>query len=257
MKVLITNDDGITSTGILAASNAIEKIVDTTIVAPVTQQSGIGHTITLFEPIRLTEQLLNNGKKGYGVSGTPADCVIMGVKEVLKQEPDFLVSGINIGENMGKGSITTSGTIGAALEAATFNIPSIAISLQVKQEKLKFQGGPNNLDFTFAEEILEKVLKTVIKKGMPDGADILNINVPADPDFKKIKPTKLAKGMYTAEVVERIDPNGRKYYWITGDTINNEEEGTDVHTVRVNNQPSITPIKIDTTLEKDITKWIE
>lgn len=133
MKILITNDDGVNSSGILAARKAVENLGETIIVAPATQQSGIGHALTLFEPIRVSEVTLRDGSEAYAVSGTPTDAVIIGIFELMDEKPDLVISGINMGENIGKSELTTSGTIGAAMEAAVHGVPSLAVSLQVRR----------------------------------------------------------------------------------------------------------------------------
>ena len=141
MKALISNDDGITASGILAAKNAVEDLCDTVVVAPEVQQSGIGHALTLYEPVRVNERILKDGSVGYSVDGTPTDAVTIGLFEILDEKPDLMISGINTGYNLGKGELTTSGTVGAALEAASFEIPTIAISQEVTRDDIKFENG--------------------------------------------------------------------------------------------------------------------
>ena len=138
MKALISNDDGITASGILASKMAVEDLCETCVVAPETQQSGIGHALTLFEPLRINEHVLRDGSIGYGVTGTPTDAVTIGLFEIMDEKPDIMISGINTGFNIGKAELTTSGTLGAALEAASFGIPAIAISQEVTQDSVKF-----------------------------------------------------------------------------------------------------------------------
>ena len=141
MKALISNDDGITASGILASKKAVEDICETYIVAPERQQSGIGHALTLYEPLRVNEHILSDGSKGYGVSGTPTDAVTIALFEILDKKPDIMISGINTGYNIGKSELTTSGTLGAAIEAASFEIPTIAISQEVTRDDVKFENG--------------------------------------------------------------------------------------------------------------------
>ena len=146
MKALISNDDGIHATGILAAKKAVEEICDVTVVAPETQQSGIGHALTLYEPLRINPTTIADGSMGYGVTGTPTDAVTMALFEIMEDKPDIMISGINTGMNIGKAELTTSGTIGAALEAASFNIPTIAISQEVTRSDIKFENGAVEVD---------------------------------------------------------------------------------------------------------------
>lgn len=254
MKFLITNDDGLSSSGILAVKQAVEDLGDTTLVAPQSQQSGVGHAITLMKPLRIFKRTLADGSTGYSVTGTPTDSLIIGSKYIMDCKPDIVISGINIGENLSR-SLTTSGTLGATFEAASFGIPSIAVSLQIDREDLKFKEGVSEIDYTYAKKILRRVVKNVIKYGMPENTDILNLNIPAKPESDEIIQSQLANRMYTTEVEERHDPYGHPYYWIKGDIITQDDENTDVHILHKFNQPVITPLSLDMTVNKDITKW--
>ncbi|MDR2873736.1 MAG: 5'/3'-nucleotidase SurE [Methanobrevibacter sp.] len=245
MKILITNDDGVNSSGILASKNAVESLGTPIIVAPSTQQSGIGHALTLFEPLRLNEVLLKDGSKGYSASGTPTDAVTLGLFEVIDGDPDLCISGINFGENVGKEELTTSGTIGAAMEAAAHGIPTIAISQSVRHSDVKFEEGHVGLSFDFAKEILYKIAKNVLKKGLPDGVDLLNVNIPAETTNKNLLISKLGKRMYIPKIETRLDPRGTPYYWIDGIPYTDHEKGTDGYGLHVKNQPTITPISLN------------
>lgn len=256
MRILITNDDGVNSEGILALNNAVKDLADTTIVAPASQQSGVGHAITLMKPLRAMPTVLEDQTQAYAVTGTPTDCVIVGSKNLMEEEPDLVISGINVGENLAT-SITTSGTLGATFEAAYFDIPAIAVSLQVKHEELKFKDGVRSLDYSFAEKIVRKVVKKVLEHGMPDGVNILNLNIPAHPVSDEIVQVKLAKRMYTTDIEERIDPYGNPYYWIVGGLLMEGGEDSDVHTLRVENKSTITPLSTDMTTDVDLSKWLE
>ncbi len=256
MRILITNDDGVNSDGILALNNAVKDLADTTIVAPAQQQSGVGHAITLMKPLRAMPTVLEDQTEAYAVTGTPTDCVIVGSKNLMEEEPDLVISGINVGENLAT-SITTSGTLGATFEAAYFDIPAIAVSLQVKHEELKFKDGVRSLDYSFAEKIVRKVVKKVLEHGMPEGVNILNLNIPAHPVSDEIVQVRLAKRMYTTDIEKRIDPYGNPYYWIVGGLIMEEGEDSDVHTLRVENKSTITPLSTDMTTDVDLSKWLE
>ena len=159
MKALLSNDDGITASGILASKKAMEDLCDTYVIAPERQQSGIGHALTLFEPLRVNEHVLRDGSIGYGISGTPTDAVTIGLFEIMDEKPDIMISGINTGFNIGKAELTTSGTLGAAIEAASFSIPTIAISQEVTQDDIKFENGQVEVDFNFAVKMLNKLAK--------------------------------------------------------------------------------------------------
>lgn len=252
MRILITNDDGVTSNGILALYNAVKDLADTTIVAPLHQQSGVGHAITLMKPLRAMPMTIDDNVEAYAVTGTPSDCVIVGSKNLMDEKPDLVISGINVGENLSK-SITTSGTLGATFEAAYFGIPAIAVSLQVKREELKFRDGVQNLDYTFAEKIVKKLVKNVLENGMPKGVSILNLNIPAHPESDEIVQVNLAEKMYDTDVEKRIDPYGHPYYWIIGGLIMGEEGENDVHTLRLKNKSTITPLSTDMTCDVDLS----
>ena len=258
MRILITNDDGVNSSGIVAAKNAVIDLGEIEVVAPATQQSGIGHALTLFEPIRVSVSKLLDGNRAYSVSGTPTDAVILGVYEIMKKKPDLLISGINVGENLGMAELTTSGTIGAAMEAVVHGIPSLAISMQVKRDDIKFHDGHVDLDFDFAQKITRKLSKKIMNRGLPQGIDFLNVNIPSHPESHKIKLTRLGKKMYSIHIQKRLDPRGREYYWIDGDPVGTDEEGTDVYTLRSCNCPTITPISLDSTSNLNLMEnWLD
>ena len=256
MKILLTNDDGINSLGILASYDAVKSLDETIIVAPKTQQSAIGRALTLYKPLRIDSISIKNRTKGYSVSGTPADAVTLGIFEVLDKNPDLVISGINMGENVGKGELTTSGTIGAAMEAASFGIPSIAISQQVTKGDIKFGDGNIEIDYDLAKKILHKIAKNVLKKGMPKGADVLNINIPSHPKNEEILITQLGQRMYNPIIETRLDPRGKPYYWIGGSPFNEDERKTDGHGLKILKQPTITPLTLDSTSDlKVINDW--
>ncbi len=258
MKALISNDDGVTASGILAAKKAVEDLCDTCIVAPETQQSGIGHALTLYEPLRLNKHVLRDGSIGYGISGTPTDAVTIGLFELLDEKPDIMISGINTGFNLGQAELTTSGTLGAAIEAASFGIPSIAISQEVARDDIKFENGEVEIDFDFAGKMLKKLTKIVLKKGLPEGIDLLNVNIPSNPINEEFEVVKLGKRMYTPVIDKRLDPRGKPYYWINGDLYEGDGPGSDSYELRKEHKTTVTPLKIDLTKNMDSLKgWFE
>ena len=256
MRILITNDDGVTSKGIKELNDAVKDLGDTLVVATARQQSGIGHAITLMKPLRAMPTKIDEDTEAYAVTGTPTDCVILGSKMLMEEEPDLVISGINIGENLAR-SITTSGTLGATFEAAYFGIPAIAVSIQVKHEDIKFKDGVQSVDYSFAKKIVRKLVKKIIDHGMPDEVNILNLNIPANPVSDEIVQVKLANKMYDTDVEKRIDPFGHPYYWIIGGLIMEEDGDTDVHTLRVENKSTLTALSTDMTTEVDLSKWLE
>ncbi len=257
MKALICNDDGITASGILASKKAVEELCETYVVAPETQQSGIGHALTLYEPLRVNEYTLRDGSKGYGVGGTPTDAVTIALFEIMDEKPDIMISGINTGYNIGKAELTTSGTLGAAMEAASFGIPTIAISLEVTRDDVKFENGAIQVDFNFACKMLNKLTKIVLKKGLPEGIDLLNVNIPANPSDDEFEVVNLSKRMYIPKIEERLDPRGKPYYWIGGEPYESHKPGSDGHALRRLQKTTITPIKIDLTSDMSLLReWL-
>jgi len=257
MTILITNDDGVNSSGIWAVKKAVEDLAQIKVVAPATQQSGIGHALTLFEPIRVSSVTLSDGDPAWSVSGTPTDAVILGIYQLTEEKPELVISGINIGENLGKSELTTSGTIGAAMEAAVNGIPALSVSLQVTRGDIKFHDGHVDVDFAYAQRVVRRVTKQILKKGLPDGVDFLNLNIPSHPQNDQIKITNLGERMYRVHITERLDPRGRSYYWIDGDPVETDEKGTDVHSLKIENMATLTPVSLDCTAPLDLMKeWI-
>lgn len=254
-RILITNDDGVLSSGIVAAKNAVEDLADITVVAPVTQQSAIGRALTLFKPLRLNKTSLCDGFGAYSVSGTPADAVEIGIFEVMDKKPDLVISGINVGHNTGKLELTTSGTISAAMEAAAFGIPSIAVSQEVVNDEVKFERHVN-LDFTLTERILHDTVEKILDKGLPMGSDLLNLNIPANSVNDDVLIVGLGERMYSPIIDKRLDPRGKPYYWIGGEAFDDNPKGSDGYVLKVLKQPTLTPLKIDNTGNLDeLKKW--
>ena len=258
MKALISNDDGITASGIFVAKKAVDDLCDTYVVAPETQQSGIGHALTLYDPLRVNEYTLKDGSIGYGVSGTPTDAVTIALFEIMDEKPDIMISGINTGFNIGQAELTTSGTLGAAMEAASFNIPTIAISQEVTRDDVKFENGDVEIDFDFAGKMLNKLAKIVLKKGLPEGIDLLNVNIPENPINEEFEVVKLGKRMYTPVIQKRLDPREKPYYWIGGEPYVSDEPGSDGYELRREQKTTITPLKIDLTADMSLLKeWLK
>ena len=251
-NILLTNDDGVYSTGLKAAYDSVCELGEVTVVAPSTQKSGVGRGISIFEPLRVS--LANvNGFKAYAVAGTPTDSVIIGLFAILKKQPDLVLSGFNIGENISTDTVTTSGTIGAALEAASYGIPALAASIQVLDEGDKFDDHRTySYDFEVGIKIVNRIARKVINKGLPPGVDLLNINIPKHVNMDtQIEITRLARKIFLTGVEERFDPRGRPYYWINGELIRDAEEGTDVKAVMKNGHISVTPLSLDATATVD------
>ena len=243
-SILLTNDDGVSSIGLWAAYEALKPIADVTVVAPATQQSAVGRSISIFEPLRAS-RIVINGEKAWSVAGKPTDSVIIGLY-ALKLNPTLIVSGINIGENLSTESIMTSGTVGAALEGSNQGVKGIAFSLQVEDQGEKFDDPSTNAgSFDAAKGIVRDVVQRVLSKGFCPHADVINVNIPSTVRGG-YEVTRLAHKLFHTGVEKRLDPRGRPYFWINGPLIEDAEEGTDVHAVRIGNI-SVTPITLDCT----------
>lgn len=243
-SILLTNDDGVSSIGLWAAYDALRSIADVTVVAPATQQSAVGRSISIFEPLRAT-QVVMNGEKAWAVAGKPTDAVIIGLF-ALKLKPALVVSGINIGENLSTESIMTSGTVGAALEASNQGTKAIAFSLQVEDQGDKFDD-PRYHDQSFdaAKNVVRDVVERVLRHGFCPHTDVINVNIPSEVRGG-YEVTRLAHKLFHTGVEKRLDPRGRPYFWINGPLVEDAEEGTDVHALR-KGTISITPISLDCT----------
>ncbi|HDD35917.1 MAG TPA: 5'/3'-nucleotidase SurE [Archaeoglobus veneficus] len=255
-KILITNDDGLYSAGLKASYEALCDLGEVFAVAPLVQKSGVGRSMSIMEPIRVYEVNVN-GIEIFAVDGTPTDAVVIGIHEIIGEVPDITISGINLGENLSTEAVTTSGTVCAALEAATQGSNAIAISMELPDTD-KFELFFKPYDFTYAKEILQKITKIVLKKGMPKDVDVLNVNVPSKANGE-IEITRLARKMYKTRIEKRYDPRGRKYYWISGIERKEAEKGTDIYALR-RGKVSITPLSIDLTAKVDfnaIKNWLE
>lgn len=240
MKILVSNDDGIYAPGIAALFNELKKIGSVTAVAPLEEKSTTGHSLTLHKPLRIHAIR----KNFYGVSGSPADCIYVGIREILKGEPDLVVSGINRGANLGQ-DIYYSGTVSAAREASILGIPSIAVSLVINYKK-----NPAEDDMHYADAA--KVVRNLIKKHQLHKLPyhtLLNINVP-DLKQSKIKGFKYCRQgfrKYGGPIIKRKDHRGREYYWVGGQYLGfKDEPGTDCYWSS-REWATITPVQLDAT----------
>jgi 5'-nucleotidase len=234
LMILVTNDDGIHSKGIIVLAKALQGMGDVFVVAPDREKSAVAHSLTLHRPLRV-EKIKRNF---YAVDGTPADCVHLGVNAILPERPQLIVSGINKGGNLGD-DITYSGTVSAAFEGTLLGIPSFAISL-VSRSHFKFD---------VAARFAVKVAQHILKKGLSKDT-LLNVNVP-NLDEEKIKSYRITQqGRWVhneSAVIEKVDPRGKKYYWIGGGQLTfDKRRDTDFEAVS-NSYISITPLHLDLT----------
>jgi 5'-nucleotidase len=234
MIILVSNDDGIHSEGLHALEAALQTVGEVYTVAPDREQSAVSHALTLHRPLRIEEI----APRRFAVDGTPTDCVNLAVKGFLPIRPNLVVSGINKGANLGD-DITYSGTVSAAIEGSLLGIPAIAISV-VSWEK--------PFHFAPAAAFAAMLATEVIKQGMPTET-LLNVNVPNLPrqELKGYRLTHQGKRHYAETIETRIDPRGRKYYWIGGDDLGfDDDEGTDCVAVH-EGFISVTPLHVDLT----------
>ena len=234
MRILLANDDGVLARGLRLMWAALTAAGhDVTVVAPDREQSATSHSITLDRPLRIRE--VEPGL--HAVDGTPTDCVLVGVNALLSQRPDLVVSGINHGPNMGE-DVTYSGTVAAAFEAHLLGIPSLAASMRDRE------GG----DYAAAARIVVQLVARVSEWGTGTRR-ILNVNFPKGPSvaWKPARITRLGTRRYTDEIIEKLDPRGKKYYWIGGAEPTWEKaDDTDFATVHAGGI-SITPLHLELT----------
>ena len=236
--ILITNDDGYTAPGIMNLVEAVKDLGKIIVVAPDRPQSGMGHAITIGQPLRLHKVHTFGDIEAYSCTGTPVDCVKLAVDKVLHRKPDLCLSGINHGANHSI-NVIYSGTMSAAVEAAIESIPSAGFSLLDYNIEADFTGARK-----YARIIVEKMLKTKLEKHA-----VFNVNIPSVPEelLNGIMVCKQAYAKYEEDFIERVDPNGRKYYWLTGEFVN-FDKGTDTDVwALANNYVSVVPVQFDLT----------
>lgn len=244
--ILLSNDDGIRAEGIQVLARSLRLMARVIVVAPESEQSASSHSLTLHRPLRV----YRHSSMDFSVDGTPTDCITLAMHEILKKKPDLIVSGINRGANLGD-DVHYSGTVSAAVEGALLGVPSIAVSLVVRsEEEVHFESAAQ-----FASKLCRKVLQSDFSKGF-----VLNVNVPNihRKDLKGYQFTKLGKRNYGEVIFEKIDPRGKKYYWIGGDDRTFENiPGSDCNAIQ-QKKISITPLQVDAThygLLSQISQW--
>ncbi|MDR3566590.1 MAG: 5'/3'-nucleotidase SurE [Syntrophobacteraceae bacterium] len=237
MRLLLTNDDGIFSKGIETLFHALSLEHDVRVVAPETEQSAIGHAITMLEPLRVNVVNRNGRFFGHALKGTPADCVKIAVSELMDTAPEMVVSGINIGANVGV-DVIYSGTVSAATEAAVLGIPSIAVSID--------SFAPDNLGV--AAEFIPKLVALAAKEGLPPGV-CLNVNVPDLPaeKIRGVRITRQGAQRYVEKYDRRIDPRNHVYYWLTNECVFRDKDPDSDSCALASGFISVTPIHHDLT----------
>lgn len=252
MHILVTNDDGVQAPGLLALAQAMRKVADkVTILAPDHNWSASGHVKTLHRPLRVSEVRLDDGSSAWASDGAPSDCVALAQMGFIPEEINMVVSGINPNSNIGH-DVTYSGTVTAAMEAAIWGIPGIAVSLD-RPEKLS-----SAVNYEDAAEAARRVVAWLMAQLSIPSDLILNVNVPYGPlaDMKGFRLTRQGLRIYHDELVRRLDPRGKPYYWIGGDAPTGvDEPGTDYGAL-ANGYVSITPIQLDLTSQK-VKEWMQ
>jgi len=242
--VMVTNDDSVQSNGLIELAREISKHADVIVVAPEQPQSATALSLTFHKPLRVSR--VQKGEFDcFAVSGSPGDCVMIGVNKVLPRRPDLVASGINIGDNNSFQDILASGTVAAALEAAITGIPAIAFSMEVAEEAL-FALEYNQPDFSKAARVAGEVVRDVLEHGMPPETELLNVNFPSRMDLQtEITLTQVARRKYTDKVIVRKDPRGRPYYWLFGERLPSFPQNTDADAVLSGKRISITPLVLN------------
>ena len=233
--ILVSNDDGFQSEGLRALVGAMEGLGEVWVVAPEAEQSATSRAITIHRPLRLREVR----PRWYAVDGTPTDCSWLGINHLLRDRPPaIMVSGINHGPNLAD-DVTYSGTVAAAMEASLIGVPAIAFSLV----------GRNDLDFAPAARFARAFVTAALCRDLPPRL-LLNVNVPGGTEPEGYVVTRLGKHSYGSDVVEKVDPRGRKYYWIGGNEYQHEDiPGSDCNAVLREARVSVTPLQLDLTDE--------
>ncbi len=240
MYVLVTNDDGIQSPGLLALRQALDRVAECVVVAPERNWSAASAARTLFDPLRIDPVAMADGREGFVCSGTPADCVALALLGFLPRRPDVVVSGINIGPNLGN-DVSYSGTVAAAREGTMMGVPAIAVSLD----------GRRDSDFRPAAAFAARLAEVAVAQRLTPQV-VLNVNVPSG-SIQGALVTHLGRRVYRDELIVRHDPRGRPYYWLGGDAPEGDlTEGTDTAAV-ANGYISVTPVHFDLTNQS----WLE
>jgi len=238
MRILATNDDGILAPGLEAMRRALVGFGEVTVVAPTTAQSAVGHAITLADPIRCHRMDLSGGGVGYAVEGRPADCVKLAVLELLPERPDLVVSGINLGANVGI-NILYSGTVAAAVEGAFYGIPSVAVSLE----------DADVVDFDGAARIARHLIEQFLAQPATSRPRLLNINVPdlAGRQPKGVRVVSQSMKGFAEGWDRRLDPRGRTYYWMVGGQDFEDSGVTSDVSALADGYVTVTPLRFDLT----------
>ena len=244
-RILISNDDGYVSEGLRALVDAVSPLGEVWVVAPEAEQSASSHAISIHRPLRIREVR----ERWYAIDGTPTDCSYIAINHLMKgARPDLMLSGINHGPNLAD-DVTYSGTVAAAMEASILGVPAIAFSLVSR-------GGP--MDFAPAARFAHRLAEAALAQELPPSL-LLNVNVPGGVEPNSYAVTRLGKHSYGFEVIEKVDPRGRKYYWIGGNEYQHDDiPGSDCNAVLRDGVVSVTPLHLALTANEMsplVEKW--
>jgi len=246
MLILCTNDDGYLAPGLQVLARAAQGLGEVHVVAPDREQSATSHSLTMHLPLRAREVR----ERVHHVTGTPTDCVMLAVQALLPRKPDFVLSGVNHGMNMGE-DVLYSGTVSAAMEAVIFGIPAVALS---------YAGRGDAAHMEAYGSLLERLLPQLVRPGAFPPETLLNVNLPPiDPaEVKGVQVTRLGRRVFSDSLTRGLDPSGKEYFWIGGGSIEWKAlEGTDFHAVD-NGYVSVTPLHLDLTnhaLLSEVAAW--
>jgi 5'-nucleotidase len=245
-RILISNDDGVHAKGLHALAEAVAGLGEVWVVAPEHEQSATSHSLSLHHPLRIRK--LGERERWFAVDGTPADNVYVAINHLMKKErPDLVLSGINHGPNLAD-DVIYSGTVAAAMEGSILGVPAIAFSLATRR----------TFEFEHAAKFARELVKTALEQPLPPRM-LLNVNIPSYGPVAGYEVTRLGRHSYGADVIEKEDPRGRRYYWIGGTGYEHvKEAGTDVTVVHDERKASVTPLMLDLTqhdLLEPLRKW--
>ncbi|MGE5612074.1 MAG: 5'/3'-nucleotidase SurE [Bacillota bacterium] len=248
MYILLTNDDGITAPGLVAMYRQLVHMGEVAVVAPETVQSATGHGITISTPLLTSKVSVENAFTGVAVDGRPADCVKLAVSQILPRTPDLVISGINAGANVGI-NVVYSGTVAAAIEAAFLGLPSIALSLYLRNDR--------PIDYARTAVFARQAINLILSGGLR-GGQIVSVNIPpfnADESPRGIKVVRQCTRSWVDTYDRRQDPRGNDYYWNTSVfTLSNTDDDTDVAALR-DGYITVTPLQFDLTNYGLMREW--
>ena len=257
-KILISNDDGVLAPGIFAAKEAVKDLGEVIVVAPQENNSGVGRRLSMFKHINLKKYEMEDGFEAYGVSGSPADSVIVGANYVLDEKPDIVITGINTGINISKNDITSSGTVCAALEAVAMGIPAISASVFLDYSAFKQDENGEwymDHDFSLAKKVLHDLCEKVLENGMPDRMLVKDIMDENSEDENHIFSFAFEDDKKSFQLE---DGEEGQIVMITSALCDDYEKGSDGYCLMVDKRPSITPLNVDMTRDvSSVERWYE